>query len=166
MEMFEVVNERGEVIGTAPRADCHGNPALVHRAAHVLVFNPSGALLLQLRSMSKDVQPGRWDTSVGVHLAVGETYERAAAREMQEELGISGVEVQYLYDYKLRNETESENIRSFYIVHDGPVRFQEDEIDAVRFWGMDEIKSSLGSGVFTPNFEQEFGLYLAWKEHG
>jgi isopentenyl-diphosphate delta-isomerase type 1 len=164
MELFEIVDERGEVIGTAPRSECHGNPALVHRAAHVLVFNSEGGLLLQLRSMDKDIQPGKWDTSVGGHLAVGETYEQAAAREMGEELGITGVELKYLYDYPLRNEVESENIRSFMVVYDGPVTHQPEEIDDVRYWSVEDIKKNMGSGIFTPNFEQEFGLYMAWFE--
>ena len=164
MELFEIVNEQGEVIGTAPRNICHGDPSLVHRAAHVLVFNSAGKLLLQLRAKNKDIQPGKWDTSVGGHLSVGEGYHEAALREMKEELGIEGVELKYLYDYPLRNEVESENIMSFHIVYDGPVRFQESEIDEVRFWGVDEIRANLGSGVFTPNFEQEFALYEGWRQ--
>ena len=163
MELFEIVNERGEVIGAAPRDRCHGDPSLVHRAAHVLVFNRAGRLLLQLRSRDKDIQPGRWDTSVGGHLAAGEGYEEAAVREMAEELGITGVELKYLYDYPLRNEVESENIRSFLVVYDGPVRRQPEEIDDVRFWDMAEVKAALGTGAFTPNFETEFGMYEDWK---
>jgi len=163
MEIFEIVNMHGEVIGTAPRSECHGNPALVHRASHVLVFNKAGELLLQLRSRAKDIQPGRWDTSVGGHLAVGETYGEAAVREMAEELGITETPLKYLYDYPMRNEVESEDIRSFFTVYDGPVKFQVSEIDEVRFWGMEEIRSALGSGAFTPNFETEFSLYEKWR---
>ncbi|MCI0468471.1 MAG: NUDIX domain-containing protein, partial [Nitrospirae bacterium] len=47
----------------APRRACHGNPRHIHRAAHVLVFNSSGQLLLQKRSQAKDIKPGKWDTS-------------------------------------------------------------------------------------------------------
>lgn len=164
MEMFDIINEAGEVVGTAPRNQCHGDPSLVHRAAHVLVFNDAGELLLQLRSMDKDIQPGRWDTSVGGHLAPGEDYETAGAREMEEELGITGVRLNYLYDYQLRNAVESENIRSFQVVYDGPVSFQRSEIDQVAFWSMKDIRLALGTGIFTPNFEQEFGLYEKWRE--
>jgi isopentenyldiphosphate isomerase len=164
MEIFEVVNESGDVIGTAPRNACHGNPSLVHRAAHVLVLSKDGRLLLQLRSKDKDVQPGRWDTSVGGHLGVGESYEQAAVREANEELGLSGFSLTYLYDYPLRNETESENIRSFITVSDGPFVFQVEEIDEVRFWTLDEIYASLGKGVFTPNFEQEFRMFEGWRD--
>ena len=164
MELFEVVDENGNVIGTAPRNVCHGEPSLVHRAAHVLVFNTEGQILLQLRSKDKDIQPGKWDTSVGGHLGVGETYEDAAEREMEEELGISGAELRYLYDYPLRNYVESENIRSFYIVYDGAVKHQPEEIDEVRWWTVEDIKNLLGTGIFTPNFEEEFGLYEKWRE--
>ncbi len=87
MEYFEIVNEQGEVIGKAPRSECHGNPALVHRAVHVLVFNKKGELLLQLRSKDKDIQPGKWDTSVGGHLGVGESYQQAALREFARNWG-------------------------------------------------------------------------------
>lgn len=164
MELFEIVDGNGNVIGTAPRNKCHGEPSLVHRAAHVLVFNTDGRLLLQLRSKDKDIQPGKWDTSVGGHLGVGETYEVAAAREMEEELGIKGAKLQYLYDYPLRNAIESENIRSFYIVYDGAVKHQPEEIDEVRWWDIRDVHNSLGSGIFTPNFEEEFGLYEKWRD--
>jgi len=75
---------------------CHGNPALVHRAVHVLVVNAAGELLLQKRSARKDIQPGKWDTSVGGHLEPGESYFAAALREMREELGLSGLPLTFL----------------------------------------------------------------------
>jgi len=46
---------------------------------------------------------------------------RRQAREMAEELGIVDADMEYLYDYKLRNEVESENIMSFRAVYDGAV---------------------------------------------
>ena len=61
-EWFEIVDEHGKVAGKALRSECHGNPVLVHRTAHVMVFHPDGRLLLQKRSLKKDIQPGKWDT--------------------------------------------------------------------------------------------------------
>ena len=69
-EFFDIVDDEDRVIGQAPRSQCHGDPRLVHRVAHVLVFNSRGELLLQKRSVTKDIQPGKWDTSVGGHLVV------------------------------------------------------------------------------------------------
>src|SRR5512137_1106823 len=97
MELFDIVDDDDRVIGTARRGECHGNPALIHRAVHVLVVNANGDMLLQKRSASKDIQPGKWDTSVGGHLEPGESYHAAAVREMQEELGLTGLPLTFLY---------------------------------------------------------------------
>lgn len=154
-ELFDIVNEEGVVIGTAPRSKCHGDPSLIHRTAHVFVFHPAGdRILLQLRRKDKDIQPGKWDTSVGGHLDHGEDFETAAERELREELGYTGpVALTFLFDAKIRNEIESENTRVYKIETEGPFVFQESEIDAIRFWSFEEIDRELASGgtAFTPN---------------
>lgn len=163
-EFFEIVDENDEVIGLARRSECHGNPGLVHRVAHVLVFNRRGELLLQKRSMNKDIQPGRWDTSVGGHLDPGETYYDAALREMREELGISGVPITFLYKSRIRNEIESENVATYLALFDDKVAFARSEIDAVRLWSAREIEAALGTGVFTPNFEEEWESFRRFEQ--
>jgi isopentenyl-diphosphate delta-isomerase type 1 len=165
MELFDIVDDDDRVIGTAPRSDCHGNPSLVHRAVHVLVVGRSGRLLLQKRSASKDIQPGKWDTSVGGHLEPGESYHAAALREMREELGLEGLPLTFLYRSKIRNAIESENISTFLTRFDGEVVFDTREIDAVRYWSEEEISAALGNGVFTPNFEDEWVTYCAFRQH-
>lgn len=162
-EMFEIVDEQDRVVGIAPRSLCHGNPTLIHRVAHVLVFRPDGELLLQKRSRHKDIQPGKWDTSVGGHLDPGEDYRTAAIREMREELGLSGLPLTFLYPSKIRNEVESENVATFLAVHGGAIRFSRQEIEEVRFWRGEEIDAALGSGLFTPNFEEEWRLFQDWS---
>ena len=163
IEVFEIVDENDCVIGQAPRSQCHGDPSLVHRVAHVLVFNARGELLLQKRSLSKDIQPGRWDTSVGGHLDPGEDYLTAAYREMAEELGVSGVALTYLYASRIRNAIESENVATYLARYDGEIRFDPQEIDAVRFWSADDIEADLGRDIFTPNFEEEWALFKDWS---
>lgn len=164
-EIFDIVDEHDQVIGQAARSACHGNPALVHRVAHVLVFNSRGELLLQKRSPHKDIQPGRWDTSVGGHLDPGEGYLQAAVREMEEELGICGVPLTFLYYSRMRNEVESENVATYLTRYDGEVVFPVEEIDEVRHWRAEEIEAALGGGLFTPNFEEEWRLFLAWRQN-
>jgi len=161
-ELFEIVDENDRVIGTALRSHCHGNPALIHRVAHVLVFNHAGELLLQKRSANKDVQPGKWDTSVGGHLDLGESYIAAACREMREELGIAASNLTFLYHSQMRNSFESENVATYYAFHEGPFTFASEEIDEVRFWTAEQIDANLGSGVLTLNFEEEWRLWNDW----
>ncbi|NOY53930.1 MAG: NUDIX domain-containing protein [Deltaproteobacteria bacterium] len=158
-EMLEIVDGRDRVIGIAPRSECHGNPALVHRVVHVLVVNGRGEILLQKRAPDKDIQPGKWDTSVGGHLDPGEDYDTAAVREMKEELGIAGAVLRRLYSYPLRNEVESENVTTYLCRYDGAIDFDPGEITEVRFWSREDIEPKLGSGIFTPNFEEEFRYF-------
>ena len=164
-EWFDVVNEADEVIGRAPRRRCHGDPSLIHRTAHVAVTPPGGgALLLQLRARTKDIQPGKWDTAVGGHLRPGEDYEAAARREMNEELGLPlSTPLAFCFDDRIRNQVESENVRVFRTEAAGPFDFQREEIDDVRFWSMAEIASELAAGgeAFTPNLRRELTLLRA-----
>lgn len=153
-EIFDIVDEQDIPIGQAARYEVHGNPLLIHRVSHVLVFDSSGELFLQKRSLNKDVQPGRWDTSVGGHVDRGESYDNAALREMQEELGIGGVKVEFMYKYLHRNDYESEYVSTYRCVWDGPIEIQKEEIDEGRFWPLEKIRCSNPS-LFTPNFLDE-----------
>ena len=81
-DIFDVVNERDEVIDAKPRSVVHAQ-GLLHRAVHMLVFNSRGAIFLQKRSMKKDRQPGVWDSSCSGHVDSGEIYDETAARELR-----------------------------------------------------------------------------------
>ena len=78
-EIFDVVDEEDRVIGQLSRGVIH-RQQLRHRASHILVFNTSGELFLQKRSMKKECCPGLWDSSVAGHLDQGESYEACARR--------------------------------------------------------------------------------------
>jgi isopentenyldiphosphate isomerase len=157
-EYFDLVNEAGEVIGQAPRSQCHRDPSLLHRAVHVFVFTSAGELVLQKRLPSKDIQPDKWDSSVGGHVGLGEEPELAAKREMAEELGITA-ELEFRHRYLWRSDRESELITSFRTTHDGPYHPQPEEVGDARPWSFAEIAETLGTGTFTPNFEYEWQHY-------
>ncbi len=158
-EQLEIVNERGDVLGVAPRSEIHGDPSLLHRVVHVLVFSSSGKLLLQKRSTTKDVAPGKWDTSVGGHVEHGESLREAVLREMDEELGINS-HPDFLYTYIHSNDYEAELVYTYMCTHDGPFEFDTCEIDEVRFWGMDEIGRHMDSPLLSDNFKHEISTYL------
>src|SRR5215469_17657864 len=86
-EIFDVVNDRDEVIDRRPRSVVH-RLGLLHRAVHVLVYNSRGQIFLQKRSIKKDRQPGLWDSSASGHLNSGEDYDACAVREVEEEIGL------------------------------------------------------------------------------
>ena len=158
--MLIQVTDQDEIVGPVARSQVHGNPTLIHRSVHVLVVSTSGLLLLQKRSLRKDTQPGKWDTSVGGHVGFGQEYAEAARRESWEELGLALDNPIFLYASRIRNNVESENIHTFLHLSDGPFKPEAGEIDALRFWSQEEIREALGTGVFTSNFEEEFALFL------
>lgn len=159
-ERLEIVDYRGNVIGSAPRSEIHGNPSLMHRVVHVLVINGNGDILLQKRSRNKDVAPGMWDTSVGGHVGIGEDLLSSSKREMQEELGITGYEPEYLYSYIHSNAYETEMVSTYRCVCEQGFSFNEEEIDDLRFWSHADIEKAIGMRILSDNFEHEFRAYM------
>ncbi len=160
-ELLEVVDSEGKTVGLAPRSEMHGNPTLLHKVIHVLVFNDKGELLLQKRSMNKDVAPGKWDTSVGGHVSPKEDLLTAVRREMEEELGVAPEGLTFLYSYIFSSPLESELVHTYSCLHGGPFTFNKEEIEEVKFCTIDDIKNAIGSGTFSAHFEAEIAEYLS-----
>lgn len=136
-EIFDVVNERNEVIGTAPRGEVHAK-GLLHRAVHIFVFNKHGELWLQQRSHLKDVHPLAWDSSAAGHLDSGEDYATAAARELKEELGIEAT-TECIAHIPGTERTGMEFVELHRAFHNGPMHFAPDEIRGGGFFRMEDI---------------------------
>jgi isopentenyldiphosphate isomerase len=160
-ELFPVVDEDGNTSGEALRSVCHdGKSMLLHPVVHLHLFNSSDELFMQKRAMSKDIQPGKWDTSVGGHLDLGETVEEALAREAYEELGLTDFEPVFLGKYVWESSRERELVSSFSTKTDYVPLINKDEIDEGKYWSIKDIKENIGKNVFTPNFEHEFRIIV------
>src|SRR5436189_5973047 len=127
-EIFDVVNERDEIIGQQTRTEVH-RLGLMHRAVHVLVFNARGQIFLQKRSMNKDRQPGLWDSSASGHLDVGEDYDVGAVRELREELGLTVAQpLARLFKVDACKETDQEFVWVYRCQSDGPFALNAEDI--------------------------------------
>ena len=163
-ELFPLVDEEGRVIGKATRGECHNGSRLLHPVVHLHVFNPQGDIYLQKRPEWKDIQPGKWDTAVGGHIDYGETPEEALLREVREELGITDFTPERLGLYVFEGLRERELVYVHRTVYDGDIRPSAEELDGGRFWTLDEIRSAIGQGLLTPNFESEFQRFFPYAK--
>jgi isopentenyldiphosphate isomerase len=128
-EIFDIVNERDEVIGQQSRSEVH-RLGLMHRAVHVLVFNAAGLVFLQKRSLKKDRQPGVWDSSASGHVDSGEGYDACAVRELQEEIGLRlEAAPKRLFKLAASAETDQEHVWVYRCEAEGPFRLDADEIE-------------------------------------
>lgn len=159
-ERFPIVDDEGHVVGAATRGECHNGSRLLHPVVHLHVFNPTGEVYLQKRPAWKDIQPGKWDTSVGGHMDYGETPEQALAREAREELGITDFTPTFNGKYVFDSRRERELVYVYSTIYDGPVSPSAEELDGGRFWTLDEIRAAIGQDCLTPNFESEFQRFF------
>jgi isopentenyldiphosphate isomerase len=128
-EIFDVVNERDEVIDRRSRSEVH-RLGLMHRAVHVLVRNGRGEFFLQKRSLSKDRQPGLWDSSASGHLDTGEDYDACAVREVREEIGLQlPGPPQRLFKLSASPETDQEHVWVYHCQAEGPFTLHPEEIE-------------------------------------
>ena len=153
-DIFDVVNEHDEVVEQLPRSLVHAQE-LRHRAVHVLVFNNNGQVFLQLRSKTKDNDPGLWDNSCSGHVDAGESYAVAAERELMEEIGLLVEEpLEELFRLEACPETGMEFITVFMTESEGPFELCAEEIDEGRWASTTEIRNALQTEPenYTPTF--------------
>ncbi len=157
-EWLPLVDEKGMVTGKAPRSVVHKNKEMLHPVVHLHVINGKKELFLQKRSMTKAAEPGKWDTSVGGHVAFGETVESALQREAEEELGLKNVNIVPFGHYVYRGENESELVFVFTEQYSGELTIDQEEIEEGRFWTPEEISERIADGIFTASLVTEFTM--------
>ena len=120
---------------------------LLRRAARLIVFDPSGRLLL----FQYQDHRGLWWATPGGGLDDGEDFEAAAAREAREELGAAEVVLKPLWERTTEYEARGRPIRQleqFFLVADGVqpdlVHHQNAEHDregirALRWWTLEDL---------------------------
>jgi isopentenyldiphosphate isomerase len=99
---IQIVDENDQPLRGGSMDEAH-QQGLIHRIVYIFVEDEAGRVLLQKRSPHVVVFQNVWDVSAAGHVDAGEDYLTAAKRELQEELGISGFELQeidYYYNQK------------------------------------------------------------------
>ncbi|HEY4611190.1 MAG TPA: NUDIX domain-containing protein [Ilumatobacteraceae bacterium] len=149
-ELVDIVDDDDHVITTVTRREMRAN-RLQHRGVGVAVMSTDGRLLAHRRSAVKDVWPGWWDIAAGGVVLAGETYDQAARRELAEELGVVGAELEYIGSGRFVDDNIAELCRGYRVVHDGPFTFDDGEVVEVRWVTFAELEQMRSAHPFLPD---------------
>ncbi len=156
-EEFPIVDTSGLVIGRATREFCHTSGLKpLHPVVHMHIIDRFSRVYLQRRSDTKDYCPGCWDSAVGGHVTYGESLEEALVRESSEEIGFKDFNPRHLLTYIFENDAQRELVTVFATISSKDPVPDNDEVQDGRFWTDEEIMKAMGTGVFTPDFEEEY----------
>ena len=162
-EEFDIFDRKGKLIGKKTRNEVH-REGFIHKSVLIFVLNSKKKVFLQKRSENKDLNPGRWDMSVGEHLHAGEDYLDGARRGLFEELGIKDIEPEkitepILFEVKHNGMMDREYCMIYKAIFDAKIDVEEDEISEGRFYSKTEIEKIVDKtpDEFTPFF------LMSWK---
>lgn len=121
---------------------------LTRRVARIMLNNPNNQLLLQKRANNERVYPGCWDNSVAGHVDEGETALDAALREMEEEIGISGLDLEFVGKYYFEAVDATGKVRKWNHLYKAEIDFTPDqlnpeEVSEVRWFNLKDIKAMI-----------------------
>lgn len=149
-EQIQHVDLNGVVLGMVSRAEMRARN-LCHRAVFVAVQSEDGCLLVHRRSKSKDLWPDWWDITVGGVVVGDETYEVAALRELNEEIGIGGVLLEYLCDGNYRDSSVNLIGRCYRLRSNGPFICRDGEVEETRFVTPPQFVQMISRFQFVPD---------------
>ncbi len=136
------------------------------RVVNLLIFNSKGELLVPKRSMNRHIFPGCYDFSCGEHVMVGEDYDTAAIRGLEEELGIQGVKVEFLtklvpeeFGTRFPKKGASAFMKIYKVTHNGPFpKYDQDGIESLNWFTLEQVKQMLEKD--RSHFKYDFAVVL------
>jgi 16S rRNA (adenine1518-N6/adenine1519-N6)-dimethyltransferase len=165
---IQIVDENNNPVGSATKQKAWRD-GLIHRVVRISILDRAGRLLIQKRSSKKELFPGRWDNSAAGHVDAGETYEQAALRELNEELGLKGIELQKLGDYYVDVTDDWRHMkrftRSYKIVLQDPLpsfNLPKDEVESIEWMDIEKVKALVANHPeqVTDGLEQVMGRFF------
>lgn len=143
--LIQIVDENDKPVGSATidEAQLQG---LITRIVRVMAEDGHDRVLLQKRIESSKVYPNCWDNSSSGHVDAGESYEIAAARELQEEVGIKNVALNEMGTYYTEGKYHERTLRRFNRVYQAVVQsdtkltLQADEVSDAKWFTVAEVK--------------------------
>jgi 8-oxo-dGTP pyrophosphatase MutT (NUDIX family) len=163
-EQVAIINTAGVVVAGAPRSRMRAEN-LPHLVVAILVRDSAGRIYVHRRTDTKDVFPGAHDCWVAGCVTYGESPLVAAGRELAEELGITGVELQPLFGEWYADASTRHLAHCWTVTWNGPVVHQPEEVA----WGAWMTPAELSAHLADPDWPfvpDGRALYERWLVQG
>ena len=159
------VDEHNDVLGAVSRQQVRVGK-LCHRATYVFVFTNEGKLVVQERTLTKDIYPGYFDPATGGVVAEGESYDQAAYRELSEELGVKGVTLTPHFHFFFNNEDCQVWGKVYSCQYDGEIVCQPDEVADTVLEVPEDILANRFNRRYTPDSLVALERFMAIQQRG
>ncbi|MGE1175125.1 NUDIX hydrolase [Pseudomonas sp. BW7P1] len=162
-ERIAWVDEQDNLLGSLVRSDLRAR-GLIGRGTYIMLFNSAGELCVHRRTLSKAIYPGYWDVAAGGMVQADETYAESAARELEEELGVSGVELMAHDHFFFEDPGNRLWCSAFSAVWDGPLILQPEEVLEARFIPVDQVMLEIEQKPYCPDSLAALKRYLKARQ--
>ncbi len=150
-ELWDLYTKDRERTGRMHRRGDPMKDGEYHLAVHVCIFNSRNEMLIQQRQPFKEDWPNMWDLTAAGSALQGENSQQAAEREVAEELGLG-------IDLSDRRPDFTINFvhgfDDYYLLEQevdlASLRLQEEEVQAVRWAGKEEVLAMQEQGTMIP----------------
>ncbi|MGC9537916.1 NUDIX hydrolase [Streptomyces sp. UG1] len=166
-EILDIVDENDRVVGRSPRGEAYAK-GLRHRCVFIEARDAQGRLFVHRRTPTKLVFPSRYDMFVGGVVGAGESYDDAALREAEEELGVSGLpRPTYLFKFLYDDGAGQSWWSAVYEVRcELPVSPQVEEVAWYDFLSGAEVERRLAEWAWVPDGLAAFERLRAHRSGG
>lgn len=160
IEYLDLVDENDNVIGKEDRNIIYKKDLNNFRVINIMIINSENKIIVPKRSSNRRLFPNCYDCSVGGHVSSGETYEEAAYRELEEELGITNVkldEIGYFKPFELNTSSFS---KMYKLIYDGDLNYDKDGIQEIFYMDKEEIKKLIEEDA--SQFKGDYPKFFKW----
>lgn len=149
-EVFYWVDENDQELGAVSRHEAHNGSFKIHRTVGILVFDENSRILLQQRSLKKDLDPGTWTVSAGGHVEYGHNYDESAHQELREELGIETA-LTYIGKYLVETPVQKEWVSLYKAEMNSGQEFKTDidEVEKVEWLDIADLLTFVNEKPFS-----------------
>lgn len=161
IEFFDIVNEKDEIIGKIKEDEQNMVKPAQLRFINIIITNKDNMILVSKRSSNRKTFPNCYDFSVGGHVNSGESYEKAAYRELKEELGIEDVKLQEIVYFSPFSSNSNTFQKVYLLRYDGEIcNYDKEGIEEIYYKSKQEIQELMKN---KPNlFKTDYAIVMEY----